>query len=312
MNNGDNEFELQWKMGMEKKPKELIISELKWKYLIRCVLRGENIMMVGPTGCAKTMTAQLVSQVLNRPFFKFNIGSTQDARATLIGNTIYKKELGTVFHKSPFVHAITTENAVVLLDELTRGSHDSWNILMTPTDPTQRDLRLDEDWNGSVVKVARGVCFIATANVGNDYTATKLLDKAMSGRFPLKVEMDPLDSDQLKDLFTIMFPEVSKKQREIMDQLTSISDDIRMECKKEDANISTILSPRSLVKMAQLVMDNFSLAEIAEVAIYPEYPDDGGVSSERTFVKQILQSYFPVDATNPVQDIRVKNRIQSF
>ena len=44
------------------KPAELIISDLKWKYLIRAVLRSKNIMIVGPSGCAKTMAARCVAQ----------------------------------------------------------------------------------------------------------------------------------------------------------------------------------------------------------------------------------------------------------
>jgi MoxR-like ATPase len=306
MSNTDNSFKTLLQSGIEKKPKELIISDLKWKYLVRCVLRGENILMVGPTGCAKTMTSHIVSTVLERPFFKFNIGSTQDARATLIGNTTYKKDIGTLFHKSQFIHAITTPNSIVLLDELTRGTHDAWNILLTVTDPIQRDLRLDEDEEGSVIKVADGVCFIATANIGNEYTATKVLDKAISGRFPIKIEMESLTGDQLLKLFDIMFKSPSEKHYNILKQLTSISDDIRMECYKEDSHLSTILPPRSLVHMAKLVLDDFTLAEIAEMAIYPEYPDDGGMDGERTFVKQILQSYFPVDVANPVRDPRNK------
>lgn len=308
---GDIEFQELLSYGIENKPKDLIISDLKWKYLIRCVLRAENVLMVGPTGCGKTMAAKLVATTLSRPFFKFNIGSTQDARATLIGNTTFKKEIGTLFHQSPFVKAITTPNAVILLDELTRGTHDAWNILMTATDPLQRDLRLDEDEEGAVVRVAEDVCFVATANIGNEYTATKVLDKAISNRFPIKVEMDPLDAEQLKSLFTIRFPSANKAQIDVMNKLASISDDIFEECKKEDANITTILSPRSIINMAKLVLDGFTLAEIAEMAIYPEYPIDGGAESERTFVKQILQKYFPVDANNPVKDIR-KKKTQTF
>lgn len=300
-------FELL-KFGVENKPKELIIEELKWKYLVRCVLRGENILMIGPTGCAKTMSASLVAKTFNRPFFKFNIGSTQDARATLIGNTTYKREIGTLFHKSQFINAITTPNAVVLLDELTRGTHDAWNILMTVTDPMQRYVRLDESVDGDVVNVADGVCFIATANIGGEYTATRVLDRAISDRFPIKVEMEPLTADQLEDLFKILFPNAIKDQMNTMVQLASISEDILAECKKEDANITHFISPRSSVKMAELVLDNFTLKEIAEVAIYPEYPLDGGAESERTFVKQILQKYFPVNAQNPVQDPRKRRK----
>ena len=292
------------------KPKELIISDLKWKYLVRAVLRAKNVMIIGPSGCAKTMAARCVATALQRPFEKFNIGSTQDARATLIGNTTYKKELGTVFHKSPFVKAITTPKAVVLLDEFTRGTHDAWNILMTATDPTQRCMRLDEDEEGAVVHIPEDVTFIATANIGNEYTATKVLDKASARRFPIKLEMSPLTGKQLKQLFNILFSSSrTPEEVKIMDQLTEISDDLIAQCKLEDASISTIIPPANMVEMAELVLDGFTLEEIAEAAIYPEYPDDGGADSERAFVKSIIQKYIVKDGVkNPQNDPLKKDK----
>jgi MoxR-like ATPase len=288
------------------KPKELIISDLKWKYLLRAVLRGKNVMIVGPSGCAKTMAARCVAAQLGRPFEKFNIGSTQDARATLIGNTTYKKELGTVFHQSAFVKAITTPNTVVLLDEFTRGTHDAWNILMTVTDPIQRCLRLDESEDSQVITVADGVCFIATANIGNEYTATKVLDKASARRFPIKLEMNPLSAQELRNLFTILFDLRTPEQEKLMTLLTNVYEDLIEQSRMEDASISTIIPPANMVEMAELVMDGFNLEEIAEAAIYPEYPDEGGADSERAFVKSILQKYFPKDVKSPINDPRKK------
>lgn len=284
------------------KPKELIISDLKWKYLVRAIVRAKNIMMIGPSGCAKTMAARCVASALKRPFEKFNIGSTQDARATLIGNTTYKKETGTVFHKSAFVKAITTPNTVVLLDELTRGTHDAWNILMPVIDPTQRCLRLDEDENSTLIDVAENVCFVATANIGNEFTATKVLDKAIARRFPLKLEMPLLTGKELKHLFSVLFPKRTDAQKELMETMTDISDDLIAQAKMEDARISITIPPANMVEMCELVMDGFTLEEIAEAAIYPEYPDEGGADSERAFAKSILQKYFPADAANPIHD----------
>ena len=100
------------------KPKGLMMTELKWKYLIRSAVRGKNIMMTGPAGCGKTMAAKSVVNSLDRPDFYFNLGATQDPRATLIGNTHFNSESGTYFSESLFVKAIQTPNAVVLLDEL--------------------------------------------------------------------------------------------------------------------------------------------------------------------------------------------------
>ena len=294
------------------KPKELIISDLKWKYLVRAVVRSKNIMIVGPSGCAKTMAARSVATVLKRPFEVFNIGSTQDARATLIGNTTFKKEIGTLFYKSASVKAITTPNTIILLDEFTRGTHDAWNILMPAIDPTQRYLRLDEDESSSVVKVADGVCFIATANIGNEYTATRVLDKASARRFPIKLEMPPLEGEQLKTLFSILFPNRNLDEEKLMNTLASISDDLISQCNMEDAKISTFISPANMVEMAELVMDGFTLEEIAEAAIYPEYPDEGGVvESERVYVKSILQKHFPKNVKSPLNDpLASKKRVK--
>jgi MoxR-like ATPase len=298
----DVEVEELLKKCVSLKPRELIISDLKWKYLVRAVLRSKNIMIIGPTGCAKTMAARCVAIALKRPFEIFNIGSTQDARATLIGNTTYKKEIGTLYHKSAFVKAITTEDMIVLLDEFTRGTHDAHNILMPVIDPIQRYLRLDEDENSSVANVAKGVTFIATANVGNEYTATKVMDKASARRFPIKLEMSPLTDDQLKSLFTIHFPNRTPQQVKDMNSLASISQDLIDQSKLEDSKISSTISPANIMEMSELVIDGFTLEEIAEAAIYPEYPDDGGADSERAFVKSIMQKYFVKNVNSPFND----------
>ena len=116
------------------KPKGLMMKELKWKYLVRSAVRGKNIMMTGPAGCGKTMAAKSLVNSLDRPDFYFNLGATQDPRATLIGNTHFNSESGTYFSESLFVKAIQTPNAVVLLDELSRAHPDAWNILMTVLD----------------------------------------------------------------------------------------------------------------------------------------------------------------------------------
>ena len=155
------------------------MSEIKWKYLVRSAVRGKNIMMTGPAGCGKTLAAKSLVKALDRPDFYFNLGATQDPRSTLVGNVHFDKETGTFFSESQFVKAIQTENAVILLDELTRAHPDAWNILMSVLDSTQRYMRLDETSDQKEIKVANGVTFIATANIGAAYTATRVLDKAM-------------------------------------------------------------------------------------------------------------------------------------
>ena len=269
------------------KPKGLIMSELKWKYLVRSAVRGKNIMMTGQAGCGKTLAAKSIINALDRPEFYFNLGATQDPRSTLIGNVHYDKAKGTYFSESLFVKAIQTPNAIILLDELTRAHPDAWNILMTVLDYGQRYLRLDEADGQATVSVAEGVTFVATANIGNEYTATRQLDKALHDRFTV-IEMDLLNKDEEYGLLKYMFPTIDE---EALDNVSNITSLTRVEAESENARIASGVSTRTSVEIAGLLFDGFSLLEAADITIYPQYDATGGVDSERTFVKQIVQKF---------------------
>jgi nitric oxide reductase NorQ protein len=269
------------------KPTELVMEELKWKYLIRSAVRAKNIMMTGPSGCGKTMASKALVTALDRPDFYFNLGATQDPRATLIGNTHFDKQKGTFFSESAFVTALKTPNAVILLDELSRAHPDAWNILMTVLDQGQRYLRLDEAEGSPIVNVAEGVTFIATANIGNEYTSTRVMDRAILDRF-VTIEMDVLDDVKEFGLLKFMFPEVKEYD---LKAIAEIAHHTRTQSMSENGKLTSMVSTRASVEMAGLIYDGFELNEAAEISIYPFFSQDGGVDSERTYIKQLVQKY---------------------
>jgi MoxR-like ATPase len=277
--------------GKDLKPTGLFIEELKWKYLLRSAVRGKNILMTGPTGCGKTLAAQSLVKSLKRPDYYFNLGATQDARATLIGNTHFNKENGTFFAESAFVKAIKTPNAIILLDELSRAHPEAANILMTVLDAGQRYLRLDEAEGSPIIKVASGVTFIATANVGGEYTATRVMDRALMDRF-VQIEMDLLDKENELALLKFKFPEADEYS---LNALAEIADTTRQLIKTDASKISTIVSTRVNVEAAGLIYDGFTLFEAANIAILPYFSNDGGLDSERVFMTQLLQKYIKSD-----------------
>ena len=158
---------------------------------------------------------------------------------------------------------------------------------MTVLDEGQRYLRLDEADGQQTIKVAKGVTFIATANIGNEYTATRQLDKALMDRFTI-IEMDILTDEEEFGLLKYMFPTVSESELKNISDITHLT---RVEAGTDNPRITSGVSTRTSVEIAGLLFDGFNLMEAADITIYPQYDSTGGVDSERTFVKQIVQKF---------------------
>lgn len=272
--------------SLKKKPNDFIISDLKWKLLVRSIVKGKNLMMTGPAGCGKTQVVYAAAKALGYNLVCIPLGDTQDPKSTLLGNSHFKNG-ETQFTDSVFIKAITTPKTIVLLDEMSRANPDAHNILMPVLDPNLRFLRLSDDINSPVINVAKDVSFIATANIGAEYTATRMMDRALMDRF-IMFEMDILTEAQESELITSRYPNLGTKE---IKAITGIAKDIRNEYMGSSGKIATTISTRTVLEFADTINDGFNIVEAATGCVYPFFSKDGGTDSELTFVKQVVQKY---------------------
>jgi hypothetical protein len=170
---------------------------------------------------------------------------------------------------------------------------------MTVLDQGQRYIRLDEAADAPVVRVADGVSFIASANIGNEYTATRMLDRAILDRFTI-IEMDTLTKEEETQLLQMMYPSV---EAELIESVADITSMTRNEVKSDSPKLTNSLSTRAAVEIGSLLYDGFSLEEAAEITIYPFFEEAGGAQSERVYIKQFVQKFIKTTSTEDIFNV---------
>jgi hypothetical protein len=100
--------------------------------------------------------------------------------------------------------------------------------------------------------------------------------------------MDVLNDEQEFGLLKFMFPEVSE---DTLTAIAEIAHHTRTQSMSDSGKVTSMISTRASVEMAGLVYDGFNLFEAAEISIFPFFSNDGGVDSERTYIKQLVQKY---------------------
>ena len=258
------------------------VASETWRLLIRNVKRHINTLLTSPSGNGKTSLVKLLCDRLGLKLYTFDMGAIIDPLSSLLG--VHRLEDGhSIFDMAKFTQAIQ-EPCVILLDELNRASVGSNNVLFSCLDD-RRELNIEiaGSKDKRSIKVHPEVTFIATANIGSEYTGTLSLDRALIDRF-FPIELGQIPTNEEVEVL-MKRTGISKDNAEL---IVKIANNIRALSQKQE--ISTSLSIRETLMVSSLVYDGFDLGKAMSMVYLPLY-EGTKTEGERSTVNKTILSY---------------------
>lgn len=253
-----------------------------WKLLARNIKKQVNTLILGPAGTGKTSCIKILCERLGLNLHVFDMGSMLDPISSLLG--VHRLEGGeSVFDYANFTKVIQ-EPGVILLDELSRAPQTAMNILFPCLDE-RRSLSVEIACGKGVrdIKIHPEVTFIATANVGAEYSGTNSMDRALVNRFfPLELNYIP-ETEEVDVLV-----KRTNIKSDLAKIIVKIANNIRSLAKKQE--LSCCPSVRESLMVAELVSDGWSIGDAMQAVYLPIY-EGTKVEGERSTVFKLLTSY---------------------
>lgn len=251
-----------------------------WYLLLRNINNQINTLLIGDSGTGKTELVMLACKALGIPCHVYDMGSMYDPVAGLLG--VHRLQEGGIstFDYAKFTKDIS-EPGVILLDELSRAPVTTNNILFPCLD-SRRTLPVEIAGGDDLrsIKVHEDCCFIATANVGAEYTGTMSMDRALVGRFfPLELDYMPRDKEEQVLIKRCGITSSCAKH------IVSVANNIRSLYRKQE--ISCSISTRETLMTANLVADGWTPLMAMELVFLPLF-EGNKTEGERAIIAKSL------------------------
>lgn len=243
------------------------VDDKIWQQLTRHCARKKNVLIVGDSGVGKTELCSLLAESFKRQLVIHDMGATQDPIASLLGVHRISSEGKSIFDTAQFVTDIQGPN-FILMDEVNRAPLNTNNILFPLTDSRRSlDMAIASSDVARKVHVHTDVVFVATANIGSEFTGTNVLDEAFKNRF-VTVHLDyPPASVEGKLL--VKRTGVDKVSAA---KIVTVANKTRAKHKNE--TISNNISIRQTLEIAEMVADGFNVENAIEYFLLPLFGEE--------------------------------------
>ena len=251
------------------------VRDTDWYILIRNILTKTPEILTGPSGTGKTELVCLAGKKLGMEVCIYNMGTMIDPISGLLG--VHRLvQGGSVFDYAKFTEDIQ-KPCIILLDELSRAPLTANNILLPCLD-SRRELPVDIAGGNGMrnIKVHPDCVFVATANIGAEYTGTSQMDRALVDRF-FMLELEYMDSDNEAKVLSKRCGIESSEAKIIVDTARVIRN---LHTKGE---LSSTLSTRETLGAGRMVADGWSVLEAMERCFLPFY-EGSKTEGERSVV----------------------------
>lgn len=260
---------------------DFIIDKTRLQVCSTLVDANKNVLIVGATGSGKTSFGFKIAEELGLNPVAINCGSTQDARISFIGS--YRLRNGnTEFIKADFIRNLQKPNTLIILDEISRSSDDAQNLLLPILD-FRAEVKIDE--TDEVIQVDPSVRFLATANLGAEYSAINSIDRALFDRFTT-FHLEYMAEKELVH-YILKTMKLSSEEESKLKDICAIYGFVNK--MNEQQKMITRISPRMILNCTSL-LGGFTVKDIFDTVISSTFGTDDTGLDDQMSIKQFMDA----------------------
>ena len=238
------------------------VGEDNWYLLLVNLLQQENTLFTGPSGTGKTELVLTACRRLGLPCHVYDMGSMYDPISEMLGVHRISADGASVFDYASFTQDIQ-EEGVILLDELSRATPAVNNILLPCLDSRRAlPVEMAGTKDRRSIPVHPKCRFVATANIGAEYTGTNMMDRALMDRFfPVELSYMPAEHE-----VAVLVKRYGIARADALN-IVNTAGAVRSNYEKEE--LGTTLSTRETLRAARMVAAGYPAVTAMELTFLP-------------------------------------------